>query len=190
MADTTAPSTRRTTRRWVVLVLLVVLVGGAVLMPSRVPDNPDAADLTHLLALVRSNQPWNALLFLGVPLGLIILLAGTELTIRVDGGRTDPWAEPVNHLAGMLVGPFMVALAAHLVTVEAVHHRGHAVVHPIDVVSLVTYLLLALPCAVITLAELRLVGRDAVASRRIRSVAIASGLVLSLMPLLLAVLSV
>lgn len=190
MADTLAASAPRTRRRWVVLVLLVVLVGTAVAMPSRVPDNPDAAGLTHLLALVRENQPWNALTFLGVPLGLIILLAGTELTIRVDGGRTDPWAEPVNHLAGMLVGPFMLALAAHLVTVEVVHHRGHAIVPPIDVLSLATYLLLAAPCSLITLAELRLVGQDDTASRRVRSIAIASGLLLSLMPLLLAVLSV
>lgn len=178
-------------KRWAVLLLTIVLAVAAVLTPTvaEVETLAHERTSTHLLALARSNAPWNAIIFLAVPALILATLAATEFIILMDGARKQSWARTANSVAGVLAGPVMLALAVHVVAHEFVphHHDTRAVV---DLVASVLYVLLAIPMIIVTLTELRMIGKDRRDVRRLHAMWSGIGLVLGAVTLLVAVLPI
>lgn len=174
-------------QRWAVLALAALLVVAGILMPGLSSGSDLDPHATHLLSIVRANQPWNALLFLGAPAALLVALAVTELMILFDGATKARWARPLSVGASLLAGPLMLGLVVHP-TLNEVRPHQHALHSVIDLVSFASYALLVAPMALITITELKLVGKDRRDVRRLHALAIGTGLVLLLVTLVASVL--
>ena len=60
-------------------------------------------NMTHYMELLASNQPWNLLIFMALPVVLAETVAITELYILYTR-KFDTWVRQLNRIAGILVG--------------------------------------------------------------------------------------
>lgn len=120
----------------------------------------DGMSMTHYMGLLAVQQPWNLLIFMGLPVLLAETLAISEFVI-LFGGRTPMWVRTLNRVAGLLAGPVMLGITVHLLRYAVVPltagagWRGAA-----DVVAVLAYLAGTIPMVGLTLVELGLLGRD------------------------------
>lgn len=153
------------TVRGAVAGLTIALVALGLLAPDRTVDagggtGMGAMSMTHYMGLLAAQQPWNLLIFMGLPVVLAETLAISELVI-LFGGRTPTWVRTLNRVAGLLAGPVMIGITVHLLRYAVVPlttgagWRGVA-----DVVAVLAYLAGTVPMVVLTLVELGLLGRD------------------------------
>lgn len=189
MTTTLTPTDPRTTpnaasRPTVIAIALLTAVLGiaAVLGPNLVANDNDMAmsmGMTHYMELLGTNQPWNLLLFMGVPVVLAETLAISELALLLPGERSR-WVRQANHVAGLLAGPAMLAITIHLLInaviplTAANGWRG-----PGDAIAVLFYLAGVIPFVSITLVELGLLGRTEAAAQRLRATHIAVFLVVA-----------
>ncbi|HRA07592.1 MAG TPA: permease [Propionicimonas sp.] len=147
-----------------VLVLTAVLSLAALLGPNLAASDLGmdmSMNMTHYMELLAANQPWNLLLFMGVPVVLAETLAITELVLLFRRDATPAWVRSTSRIAGLLAGPVMVAILLHLLLNAVVPltltggWRG-----PADVIAVGFYLSGAIPLAGITLVELGVVTTD------------------------------
>lgn len=118
-------------------------------------DNP----MTHYMELLASNQPWNLILFMAIPVILAEFIAVTELYILFSRDYHGLWRR-LNRLAGIAVGVYFLGVFLYLL-VNAVlpitatgAWRGIA-----DVIAVGFYLLGIVPLGGIALLELGVLGR-------------------------------
>ena len=118
-------------------------------------DNP----MTHYMELLASNQPWNLILFMAIPVILAEFIAVTELYILFSRNYHGLWRR-LNRWAGVAVGVYFLGVFAYLL-VNAVWPitatgawRGIA-----DVIAVGFYLLGIVPLGGIALLELGVLGR-------------------------------
>lgn len=149
----------RTTLGVATLTLGLVLLG--LLAADRtVGAGMGGMSMTHYMGLLAVNQPWNLLIFMGLPVVLAETLAITELVI-LFAGRPAPWVRTLNRLAGLLAGPVMIGITVHLLRYAVVPlttgggWRGTA-----DVIAVLAYLAGTAPMVGLTLVELGVLGRD------------------------------
>lgn len=140
------------------VILAAVLMLFAVATPSFATEGHHP-ERSHLLDIVLTNQPWNLLAFVAVPLALHATLAFSSLAILLFGRNTPTFVRHLERVAGLAVAPVFLALAAHLVRHEVLAH-GVAWQGPTDLLSMPVYLLQVVPAVVVTLAETRLIGAD------------------------------
>lgn len=120
----------------------------------------DGMSMTHYMGLLAVNQPWNLLIFMGLPVILAETLAITELVV-LFAGRPAPWVRGLNRAAGLLAGPVMIGITVHLLRYAVVPlttgsgWRGVA-----DVIAVLAYLAGTAPMVGLTLIELGVLGRD------------------------------
>lgn len=176
-------------QRLVVAVLVLLGLVAAVAVPSFIPEDFGHNENSHLWNLVQHQQPWNALLFFGVPFGLTVVLAITEMMVMFDGGRRGGWSRRVRMVASLLAGPVMLALAAHLALHEVGPHAHRPLALP-DLLSLVAYGLQVVPLGLVTLSELRMVGKDRRDARRLHAMGVGAQLIVMLVTIGLAILQV
>lgn len=115
--------------------------------------------MTHYMELLASNQPWNLIIFMAIPVILAETIAVTELVIlftRNFGGKV----RILNKWAGIIVGVYFTGIFVYLastawlpLTVNGTW-RGFA-----DFIAVTSYLLGVVPLAGIALLELRVLGR-------------------------------
>jgi hypothetical protein len=118
-------------------------------------DNP----MTHYMELLASNQPWNLILFMAIPVILAEFIAVTELYILFSRDYHGLWRR-LNRWAGIAVGVYFLGVFLYLL-VNAVlpitatgAWRGIA-----DVIAVGFYLLGIVPLGGIALLELGVLGR-------------------------------
>ncbi len=163
---------------------------------SLVPDNATSGDsrsphcskgttlmdmsstMTHYMELLASNQPWNLLIFMAIPVIFAEFIAVTELSIlfqRNLGGTI----KRLNSYAGLFVGFYFVGVFVYLLfnavipITAAGAWRG-----PADVIAVGFYLLGVVPLLGMALLELKVVGRSADAQARLKLHAVFVGLFL------------
>lgn len=163
-------------------VLTIVLAVAAVAAPNLAAGGMDMAmsmGMTHYMELLASNQPWNLLLFMGIPVVLAETLAISELALLLPGERAG-WVRRLNHAAGLLAGPAMLAITIHLL-INAVLPltAGAGWRGPADVVAVLAYLSGVIPFVGITLVELGLLGRTDRDAQRLRATHIAIFLIVA-----------
>jgi len=69
--------------------------------------------MTHYMELLASNQPWNLILFMAIPVILAETVAITELSILFTGNRTGKIAI-LSKIAGITGGIYFVGVFIYL----------------------------------------------------------------------------
>jgi hypothetical protein len=115
--------------------------------------------MTHYMELLASNQPWNLILFMAIPVILAETIAVTELYIlftRAESGI----ARTLNRYAGMFVGVYFLGIFAYLMQTAVLPlsmnggWRGVA-----DIIAVGSYLLGVIPLFGIALLEFGIIGK-------------------------------
>ncbi|MDO9713810.1 DUF6803 family protein [Paracraurococcus lichenis] len=116
--------------------------------------------MTHYMELLATNQPWNLLLFMAVPVILAETLAITELAVLFRHDAVGP-VRTVNRWSAILAGGYFAIVFATLMVTAAIPltlaggWRG-----PIDVIAVGFYLFGIVPLGGVALLELGIIGRD------------------------------
>lgn len=119
--------------------------------------------MTNYMELLATNQPWNLILFMVIPVTLAEALVATEFyTVYLGdkaGGRWRQW----NRWLGITAGIYFTGVVIYLLTnvVPFLAWRGTA-----DIAAVMFYLLGVVPLLGIALLELGLVGRNLSAAGR------------------------
>lgn len=116
--------------------------------------------MTHYMELLATNQPWNLLIFMAVPVILAETVAVTELYLLFTR-RFGGIVHTLNRLAGALVGVYFVGVFVHLVQNAVIPltttggWRG-----PADIIAVGFYLAGVVPLFGLTLIELNILKRN------------------------------
>src|SRR3954470_7286434 len=123
--------------------------------------------MTHYMELLATNQPWNLLLFMAVPVVLAETVAITELYILYTR-RHDNGAGSLNRFASILGGVYFTGVFVYLLTNAVVPlTSGGGWRGPADVFAVGAYLSGIVPLAGLALVDLRIVGRAWSDNRRL-----------------------
>lgn len=115
--------------------------------------------MTHYMELLATNQPWNLILFMAIPIILAETVAITELIILFTRDMKSVWAR-INRYAGIIVGLYFIGVFFYLMSIAAIPltvgggWRGAA-----DVIAVGFYLLGVVPLGGIAFLELGLIGK-------------------------------
>jgi hypothetical protein len=125
-------------------------------------------DMTHYMELLASNQPWNLLLFMAIPVVLAETVAISELYLLFSRRYAGP-VRSVNRAASIAGGLYFAVVFMYLVSnavvpiTRAGEWRG-----PADVLAVGFYLSGVVPLLGLALLDLKLVARGAPEERRIK----------------------
>jgi hypothetical protein len=123
--------------------------------------------MTHYMELLASNQPWNLLIFMALPVVLAETVAITELYILYTR-KFDTWVRQVNRIAGILVGLTFVGIIIYLMfnAVIPITQAGEWRTM-IDMVAVATYLIGGVPMVLLALQDLGLIYKAESEERRL-----------------------
>ena len=125
-------------------------------------------NMTHYMELLAVNQPWNLLLFMGIPVVLAETLAITELYVLFTR-RFDGWVHRLNRLAGIVVGVYFIGVIVYLMQNAVIPITAAGEWRTvIDVVAVMSYLIGGLPLIAIAAQELGLIQRDASTEEKLK----------------------
>jgi hypothetical protein len=157
-------STRIAPAAWVTAAGLGILAIAAGLVLPDVTGDPGG--MTHYMGLLAANQPWNLLLFMAVPVILAETLAITELVILYTQGAAPAWVHTLSRAAGLIAGPWFLAITTYLLTNAVVPlTAGAGWAGPADIIAVGAYLAGVVPLVAITLIELGILGRGGARAR-------------------------
>jgi hypothetical protein len=124
-------------------------------------------NMTHYMELLASNQPWNLLIFMALPVVLAETVAITELYILYTR-KFDTWVRQLNRIAGILVGLTFVGIIGYLMfnAVIPITKAGEWRTM-IDVVAVSTYLIGGVPMVLLALQDLGLIHKSESEERRL-----------------------
>lgn len=115
--------------------------------------------MTHYMELLASNQPWNLILFMAVPVVLAETVAVTELYILFTKNLYG-FARQLNRWCGLLVGLYFTGIFVYLFKNAVLPlTSGGGWRGPADVIAVGFYLLGVVPLLGISLLELGIIGR-------------------------------
>ena len=69
--------------------------------------------MTHYMELLATNQPWNLIVFMAIPVVLAETVAITELYILYTR-KLHGWVRNLNRVAGIVVGLYFIGIIAYL----------------------------------------------------------------------------
>lgn len=127
-----------------------------------------SSTMTHYMELLATNQPWNLIIFMAIPVILAEYLAITELHLLFSRTTTGVW-RTTNRYAGIIAGVYFTGIFLYLMTTAVIPltmqggWRG-----PADVIAVGFYLLGVVPLGGIALLELGLLGRQLDSHGRLR----------------------
>jgi hypothetical protein len=123
--------------------------------------------MTHYMELLATNQPWNLLAFMAVPVILAETVAITELYILYTR-RLDGPAVALNRFASIAGGLYFTGVFFYLFKNAVVPlTAGEGWRGPADVIAVGAYLSGIVPLLGLALLDLRLVGRGWPPARRL-----------------------
>ena len=70
-------------------------------------------NMTHYMELLATNQPWNLIIFMAIPVVLAETVAITELYILYTR-KLHGWVRSLNRLTGVMVGLYFIGIIAYL----------------------------------------------------------------------------
>jgi hypothetical protein len=118
-------------------------------------------NMTHYMELLATNQPWNLLIFMAVPVILAETLAITELYVLFTR-RNEGWVHSINRAAGITVGLYFIGVIIYLMNTAVLPITKAGEWRTIiDVIAVGSYLIGGLPLIYIALQELGLVNPKA-----------------------------
>ena len=84
-------------------------------------------NMTHYMELLATNQPWNLLIFMAVPIILAETLAITELYLLFTR-NFQGWVHNLNRAVGIIVGLYFIGVIIYLLIDFWAHRndRRHA----------------------------------------------------------------
>jgi len=111
-------------------------------------------NMTHYMELLATNQPWNLIIFMAIPVILAETVAITELYILYTR-RLNGWVRNLNRAAGVIVGVYFIGIIVYLL-MNAVMPitKANEWRTVIDVIAVSTYLIGGVPMVLIALLEL------------------------------------
>lgn len=116
--------------------------------------------MTHYMELLASNQPWNLLIFMVVPVICAETLAITEFIILLSRNMKGK-AKSINRATGIFAGIYFLGIFIYLfinVVVPLTATGGWR--GPADVIAVGFYLLGIIPLLGLTLLELGIIGKN------------------------------
>lgn len=123
--------------------------------------------MTHYMELLATNQPWNLILFMAVPIILAETVAVTELYLLFTRA-TSGVIKQLNRTASILVGLYFIGIIAYLVPNAVIPITANGEWRTaIDVVAVGAYLLGGLPLILMMLQEVRIIDRSVSAETRL-----------------------
>ena len=118
-------------------------------------------NMTHYMELLATNQPWNLLIFMALPVILAETLAITELYVLFTR-RNEGWVHSINRAAGITVGLYFIGVIIYLMNTAVLPITKAGEWRTIiDVIAVGSYLIGGLPLIYIALQELGLVNSKA-----------------------------
>ena len=137
--------------------------------------------MTHYMELLASNQPWNLIIFMAIPVIFAEFIAVTELFILLGRGE-NPKIRQWNKVAGIIIGIYFTGIFFYLLFNAVIPlttsggWRGFA-----DVIAVGFYLLGIVPLGGLALMGLGLIGKtgDDQASLRLHATFVAIFLVVA-----------
>ena len=115
--------------------------------------------MTHYMELLATNQPWNLLIFMAIPIVLAETIAVTELYVLHTRDVDGP-VRSINRACSVAVGLYFTGVFLYLMTKAVVPltldgaWRG-----PADAIAMGFYLLGVVPLLGLALIDLNIVGR-------------------------------
>jgi hypothetical protein len=118
-------------------------------------------NMTHYMELLATNQPWNLLIFMAIPIVLAETLAITELYLLSTRNYTG-WVNSLNRMVGITVGLYFIGVIFYLMktAVWPITQAGEWRTI-IDMVAVGSYLISGLPLIYIAFQELGWVNTKA-----------------------------
>lgn len=135
-------------------------------------------NMTHYMELLASNQPWNLIIFMAIPVILAETLAITELYLLFTGNFKGS-AYSINRFSGIGVGIYFIGIIIYMMTnvvipiTQAGEWRTSA-----DLIAVGSYVIAGLPLIWIALQELGLVNKKLARKRKLKVHAICVALFL------------
>ncbi len=116
--------------------------------------------MTHYMELLASNQPWNLLLFMAIPVIFAEFIAVTELYILFTKNLSGT-IRKLNKIAGIVIGTYFLGIFIYLFINVVVPLTGSGGWRGIgDVIAVGFYLLGVIPLGGIALLELGVIGKS------------------------------
>ncbi len=118
-----------------------------------------SATMTHYMELLATNQPWNLILFMAIPVIFAEFIAVTELYILLKRDLNSP-LKKLNKTAGIIIGIYFTGVFVYLFTNAVIPltvgggWRGIA-----DVIAVSFYLLGIVPLGGMALMGLGVIGK-------------------------------
>lgn len=113
-------------------------------------------NMTHYMELLATNQPWNLIMYMVIPVVLAEALVATEFfTVFLRGAKDTVWRK-WNKWIGIVLGFYFLGIFLNLMTavVPNIEWRGTA-----DILAVGSYLAGVIPLFSITLLELGIIGK-------------------------------
>ena len=136
-------------------------------------------EMTHYMELLASNQPWNLILFMAVPVILAETVAITELYLLLTKD-TKGWVKSLSRFAGITGGIYFIWVFLYLLFTAFIplttsgSWRGLA-----DIIAVSSYLLCVIPLVGIALSDLNLIGKDESQRNKLHALFVAIFLVIA-----------
>lgn len=134
--------------------------------------------MTHYMELLATNQPWNLIIFMVIPVLLAETIAISELYLLFTRDLKSS-IRTLNQIAGIVVGIYFIGIIYYLF--------GHAVVPlsaqdlwrgPADIIAVGTYMMSGVPLFLIALLELKLIWKKNTIEQKLKIHAILVGIFL------------
>jgi hypothetical protein len=127
-----------------------------------------SSTMTHYMQLIATNQPWNLIIFMAIPVILAEYIAITELQVLFSRDMTSIW-RVTNRYAGIAAGLYFSGIFLYLFTTVVIPltttggWRG-----PADVIAVGFYLLGVVPLGGMALMEFGVIGKGLATNDRLR----------------------
>ncbi len=123
--------------------------------------------MTHYMELLATNQPWNLILFMAIPVILAETVAITELYILFTR-RIEGVAKTINRWAGIIVGIYFLGVIAYLMTTAVIPITQSGSWRTIiDVIAVGAYLVGGIPLVLIAMQDLGMIHRRLAAEHKL-----------------------
>lgn len=117
-------------------------------------------NMTHYMELLATNQPWNLLIFMAIPVVLAETIAVTELYVLYTR-HYDGSVRRLNRLCSIIVGIYFVGIFFYLLKAAVIPITASAQWRgPADVIAVGFYLLGVVPLLGLTLVDLNVIGQN------------------------------
>ena len=124
--------------------------------------------MTHYMELLATNQPWNLIIFMAIPVILAEYIAITELQVLFTRNMTSIW-RTTNRYASIAAGIYFTGIFIYLLITAVIPLTVNDVWRgPADVIAVGFYLLGVVPLCGMSLLELGLIGKGLDGNARLK----------------------